>query len=116
MLTQQLYLDDETDTLDPSSHQPLHLQGSETPDLIQLLLGSLHYRTTPDTIPPEITEEEYRGKLKAWDKCTTTSPISNMHLSHLRAYWAEHTLAEGTQEANTLEETRKGYSKVTSFC
>ena len=35
----------------------------------------------------------------------------NMHLGHLRAYWAEHTLAEDTQEASALETARKNILK-----
>ena len=30
-----------------------------------------------------------------------------MHLGHLKAYWAEHTLPDGTHEAAALEEKRK---------
>ena len=100
--------DNETDTVDPPSHQPQHLQRFATPDLAQLLINSLQYMTSPDMIPPpELTEEEYRGKHKAWDESTSTSPTSNMHLGHLQAYWADHTLADGSQDSSNLEETRK---------
>ena len=30
-----------------------------------------------------------------------------MHLSHLKAYWAEHTLTEDSNEAADLEKQRK---------
>ena len=46
--------------------------------------------------------EEYRGKLKVWDEGTLTSPTSHMHLGHLKAYWAEHMLVEGSDEAKEL--------------
>ena len=60
-----------------------------------------------DTIEPEITDTEYKGKLKAWDERTSTSPTSNMHLSHLKAYWSDHTLTKGSPETKALEDTRK---------
>ena len=102
----QLY-NDETDTLDPAGHQPLHLQRSELPEIVQLLIDKLRYMTKPDSISPELTEEEYKGKIKAWDERTSTSPTSNMHLGHLKAYWAEHTLAEGSKEATHIETVRR---------
>ena len=30
-----------------------------------------------------------------------------MHLGHLKAYWAEHTLPEGSPEADAMEETHR---------
>ena len=99
--------DNETDTQDTPSNPPMHLQRDKIPDLIQLLIDSSQYTTTPDAIPPEITEEEYKGKQKIWDKRTSTSSTSNMHLGHLKAYWAEHTLAENSNEANLLETTQQ---------
>ena len=100
-------LADETDTRDPPCHQPLHLQRDTLPDLVSLLIDSFKYTTTPDVIPPEITEEEYKGKIKVWDERTLTSLTSNMHLGHLKAYWAEHTLPEGSNEAIEVETIRK---------
>ena len=98
---------DETDTPEGPHHPPLHLQRDEVPDLVQLLIDSFKYTTKPDEVPPEITQEEYRGKVKAWDERTSTSPTSNMHLGHLKAYWAEHTLDEHSDEAKQLETTRQ---------
>ena len=60
--------DDETDTRDPLGHKPLHLQRNTIPDLVSLLIDSFQYASPPNVIPPEITEEEYTGKLKAWDE------------------------------------------------
>ena len=70
-------------------------------------MDSFRYVTKPDAIPAELTQEEYRGKLKAWDKNTSTSPTTDMHLGHLKAYWAEHTLPEGGQEEEALEDKRQ---------
>ena len=71
------------------------------------MIDSFRYTTTPDVIPPEITEEEYKGKIKAWNERTSTSLTSNMHLEHPKAYWAEHTLPKKSDEANKLELTRQ---------
>ena len=101
-----LLADDETDTSDHPSHQPLHLQWSVLPEMTQLLIDSFKYATKPDIIPPELTKEEYKGKLKVWDEGTSTSPTSHMHLGHLKAYWSEHTLPDGGTEAKALEKTR----------
>ena len=99
--------DDDTNTTDNPPHQPLHLQHTDVPELFQMLIDSFRYATTPDTIKPEITEAEYKGKLKAWNEGPSTSPTSNMHLGHLKAYWCEHTLPQGSKEAKLLEDIRK---------
>jgi hypothetical protein len=59
-----------------------------------------------DKVPFDITEEEYRGKIMSWNERTSTSPGSNMHLGHLRAYWAQHLLEEGSDEEKQLETNR----------
>jgi hypothetical protein len=46
--------------------------------------------------------EEYKGKIMAWGERTSTSPGSNMHLGHLRAYWAHHLLPEDSEDAKKL--------------
>ena len=99
--------DDETDSQEPPPHHPQHLLRHHLPDLAQLLVDSLRLTTTPDVIAPEITAEEYRAKLKVWNECTSTSPTSNMHLGHLKAYWAEHTLQEDSDDAKDLEAKRR---------
>ena len=98
---------DKNNTTDLPSHQPLHIPRETVPVYAQLLIDSLKYNTTPDVIPFKLTEEEYRGKLKAWDEATSTLPMSNMHLGHLKAYWAEHTLPEGSTEVIKLDKTRR---------
>ena len=67
-----------------------------------MLLDNFKYATQPGVIPA-LSPEEYKGKLKVWDEGTSTSPTSNMHLGHLQAYWAEHTLPEGSPEAQALK-------------
>ena len=98
---------DETDSQEPEGNTPLHLQWTTLPDLVQQLVDSFQYTTTPDVVPVELTPDEYRGKLQWWDEKTSTSPTTDMHLGHLRAYWAEHTLPNGTPEAAELEAKRK---------
>ena len=98
---------DENDTPDNPSHSPLHLQRADLPELVSALIDSFQYKAIPNTIQPHITEAEYKAKLKAWDERTSTSPFSNMHLGHLKAYWAEHTLPERSKEAQELEDKRR---------
>ena len=99
--------EDKPDSLDTPAHDPLHLQQATIPELIQKLVDSFAYVTTPDVIPYELTPEEYKAKLKVWDENTSTSPTTNMHLGHLKAYWAEHTLPENSPEAEGIEEKRR---------
>ena len=60
-----------------------------------------------DQIKHTITLEEYEGKIKSWDERTSTSPGTNMHLGHLKAYWARHNLAPESNEAKALEANRQ---------
>ena len=87
-----------------SSAPPTNTSRAQSnPELLQNLLDSLQYKSPPDAIPYYISEEEYKGKLNAWDERTSTSPTSNMHLGHLHADWAEHTYPGESQQANLLE-------------
>ena len=99
--------DSDSDDRDSLSKGPLHLQCTETPPLVQLLLDSLQYTASPDHIPAQLMEEDYKGKIKAWSESTSTSPTTNMHLGHLKAYWAEHTLPENSHKAKTLQQSRQ---------
>ena len=95
------------DTQDNNPHEPLHLQQEETPPLVQLLLDSLQYASSPDAITPDLTEAEYKAKIRAWDEATSTSPTSNMHIGHLKAYWMDHTLSTLSKEADDLKNTHQ---------
>ena len=97
---------DKTETVATPGHPPLHLQRETLPNLVQLLIDSFCYTTAPNVVTPEITEKEYKAKLKAWDETTSTSSTSNMHLGHLKAYWANHTLPNNSNEARELTRTR----------
>ena len=99
--------DGDSDSTEPHPRGPLHLQCEDTSPLVQLLLDSLQYTSRPDFISEQLTEEEYKGKIKAWNESTSTSPTTNMHLGHLKAYWADHTLPENSEEAQTLQQSRQ---------
>ena len=58
--------DDDTDTRDTQSHQPLHLQRDEIPELAQLLIDHLCYKTQPDIISPESPKKSIRQKSRYW--------------------------------------------------
>ena len=98
---------DENDSHDHPANGPQHIQRDSVSERVQMLLDSFQYVTKPDSIPADLTIEEYKGKLKAWNESTSTSPTTNMHLGHLRAYWAEHTLEEGSPQATAFEQKRQ---------
>jgi hypothetical protein len=60
-----------------------------------------------EAISHEITEEEFLGKLRVWDERTTTSPITNVHLGHGKAYYADHNLIEGSKEEQEFQQQRQ---------
>jgi hypothetical protein len=59
-----------------------------------------------DHIQSTMTLEEYKGKIQVWDERTSTSPGTNMHLGHLKAYWARHNLTKGSVEEDRLNSIR----------
>ena len=77
-------------------------------DLTKIFLEACKYidNTVKDKISYKLTPMEYKGKIQAWDERTSTSPGSNMHLGHLKAYWARHLLPEDSDEAEALESAR----------
>jgi hypothetical protein len=70
------------------------------------LLEALQYVTKPDSITCALSLEEYNGKLRVWDERTSTSPCSNMHLGHLKAYRAEHLFPQGSEKQRDLDDIR----------
>ena len=70
------------------------------------LLDNLKYITTPEAVDHHLTEEEFEGKIKAWDERTSTSPASNVHLGHAKAYFAHHLLEKDSPEEAELESKR----------
>jgi hypothetical protein len=55
-------------------------------------------------VSPTLTLAEYKGKIKIWDERTSTSPGTNMHLGHLKAYWARHNLVIGSKEEDEMND------------
>jgi hypothetical protein len=67
--------------------------------------------TVKDKISHKLTAAEYKGKIQKWDESTSTSPGSNMHLGHLKAYWARHLLPEDSEGAEALQAARDSILK-----
>ena len=78
-------------------------------ELTKIFLEALKFVSDDDidAIPPDLSSEEFLGKIKAWKESTSTSPGTNMHLGHMKAYVAKHDLLEDSEEATTLEENRQ---------
>lgn len=78
-------------------------------ELTRIFLEACAYvnNDIPNTISNKLTLEEYKGKIKVWDERTSTSPLTNMHLGHLKAYWALHLLDKDSEEGKTLESQRE---------
>jgi hypothetical protein len=83
-------------------------------DNMQYIAGS------KEAIPYEISEEEFVGKLKVWDERTSTSPTTNVHLGHGKAYYADHDLQEGSKEEQEFNAKRQqilaGHLSVMNYC
>jgi hypothetical protein len=79
-----------------------------------------YIKESQEVISYEMTEEEFVGKLKSWDKRTSTSPITNVHLGHGKAYYADHDLKEGSQEEQHFTKQRQkiltGHLSITNYC
>ena len=78
----------------------------ELDDLTSLMIKHMKRKANLDSIAGEITRQEFEGKIKAWKESTSTSP-SGVHLGHLKAYFADHNLKQGTEEARDFEEKRQ---------
>ena len=77
-------------------------------ELTRIFLDACNYveESVKDSIPYTLTAAEYKGKITNWNERTSTSPCSNMHLGHLKAYWARHLLPDDSDEAEALEAAR----------
>jgi len=58
------------------------------------LIEHLAYATPEsiDAVGWELTEEEFKGKIKHWDERKSTSAKSGVHLGHAKAYYASHDM------------------------
>ena len=64
------------------------------------LLKACKARAVLDSISPELTKEEFRGKIRTWRETTTTSP-SGRHLGRYKALFT--TVPEDTPESDSDE-------------
>ena len=60
-----------------------------------------------DAIDAELSASDFKGKVKAWDERTSTSPASDVHLGHAKAYYALHPLPPNSQEERDFESMRR---------
>ena len=80
---------------------------SDLDDMTTALLECLAYTMDGEpAVDATITSCELLGKLKAWNETTSTSPMTNVHLGHGKAYLAKTNLHPESSEAAELERTR----------
>ena len=81
---------------------------SELDSLTQALLDCFSYALGSEpAVDAAITSAQLLGKIKVWDERTSTSPMTNVHLGHAKAYLAQHDLVPETPEFEALEATRR---------
>jgi hypothetical protein len=74
----------------------------------QWIIENLQYVVgSQEAVKGNITEDEFLGKIKAWDERTSTSPMTNVHLGHGKVYYAEHSLSTGTAEEKEFTAQRQ---------
>ena len=54
-------------------------------------------------VEPTMSESELLGKIKAWQERTSTSPLTDVHLGHAKAYIARTILTPDTDEWETFQ-------------
>lgn len=70
------------------------------------LLENMAQVANTEVVGAEISLEDFEGKIMSWPERTSTSPKSNWHLGHAKAYFARHSLEEDSEEAELLESRR----------
>jgi hypothetical protein len=87
----------------------LILEGSfyseELSDIQQLLIAQMKARTDIETIPLELTSEEFLHRIKLWPDRTKTSP-SGIHLGYSKALLAPHDRKPDSPEGLAIEDSR----------
>lgn len=85
---------------------------SQMDDTTQWLLHHLQYTVgSQDAVDPTITADDFEGKIKVWNERTSTSPATDVHLGHAKAYYALHTLPKDSPEEERLENIRSSILK-----
>ena len=75
----------------------------------QWLLKSLQYTAgSEDALDYHLSAGAFREKIKSWDERTSTSPVTNVHLGHAKAYYAITPLKEGSKE----EDSKKRHCRI----
>jgi hypothetical protein len=77
----------------------------EVPQVVKFLIEHLKARSE-EAVDPIIADEQMEGKIKSWDERTSSSPLTNFHLGHGKAYYARHDLDPKSPDAIWLEATR----------
>jgi hypothetical protein len=92
---------------------------AELDDITQLLLKHCQSVSDPDVIKPELTLEEFTGKLRIWRESTSTSP-SGRHLGHYKAVCRPIAYACEPHERADLEDSRlallQAHLAIINYC
>jgi hypothetical protein len=93
----------------PDEDETMTDREREIRELTKIFFEACQYvdEKVKDKISYTLSLEEYKGKVKNWDERTSTSPGTNMHLGHLKAYWARHLLDKNSEEGKELESKRE---------
>ena len=80
---------------------------SDMDEATQWLMSHLRFVAgNRDAIDHVLTSDDFQGKIKAWDERTSTSPFTDVHLGHAKAYYALHPLEPGSEEETQFEAMR----------
>jgi len=61
------------------------------------LLDNLQYVSEPNAVQATLTRSDFIDKIKVWNERTSTSPLTNVHLGHAKAYIAHHGISADTE-------------------
>ena len=78
----------------------------------QWLLENLQYAAgSQDALEHTLTPGAFKEKIKVWDERTSTSPATNVHLGHAKAYYAMHPLKPDSEKEKQFETLRASILK-----
>ena len=72
--------------------------------IVQLVLDNLKRQPGVQTISPQVTLEEVKGKFQNWKETTSTSPITKRHLGH---YQCLTRIVDAEEEEDPTDEVRR---------
>ena len=80
---------------------------SELDPMTEDLLEAFHHAVDGEvTVDANLTAPDFLAKIKVWDERTSTSPLTDVHLGHAKAYIAKTDLDPESDEYDTFEERR----------